>query len=150
MTPLNWRRLPDDRGGGAACPPLLRYLPLHRSTLSPRTLDFTSVKLRSCVKVDVDVQKLPVPNSPYSLGGRKATLNKPHSRRIWYHPTATEERKKEKKSWDVVEVGLRHTVRSFSSTVPLLSQTRAAASMTVPAQCCGAVEANFDFSTEVS
>ena len=32
---------------------------------------------RSCVKVEVDVQGLPVPNSPYGLFGCKATLNEP-------------------------------------------------------------------------
>ena len=30
---------------------------------------------RSCVKVEMDVLGLPVPNSPYGLCGRKATVN---------------------------------------------------------------------------
>ena len=33
-------------------------------------------ELRSCVKVEVDVLGLPVPNSPYGFCRRKATLNK--------------------------------------------------------------------------
>ena len=32
-------------------------------------------ELRSCVKVEVDILGSPVPNSPYGLCGRKATLN---------------------------------------------------------------------------
>ena len=32
-------------------------------------------ELRSCVKVEVAVPLFPVPNSPYGLCGRKATLN---------------------------------------------------------------------------
>ena len=32
-------------------------------------------ELRSCVKVEVAVLGLPLPNSPYGLCGRKATLN---------------------------------------------------------------------------
>ena len=35
----------------------------------------TGAERRSCVKVEVGVLGSPVPNSPYGLCGRKATLN---------------------------------------------------------------------------